>query len=330
MLPEPGFYAEQRLVEQEMSSGNRTTRDSRKNDNLDTGTVFLLMLAAFFWALCFPLINLGLSSAPPLKFAGLRALIAGSSVLLLALVLRRPLPRGWRIWTKLLVVGAGATTLGFFGMFVGGARVTPGLATVIENTQPLIATVLAWLFLGESLGYQRRVGLLLGFGGIVVIGAPNFFDGVSSSAMGGAILLASAFGVGLANVVLKSLTGRVDVLMAVGWQLVIGSIPLLIAGGFVERQYTVHWDPVFVFVLLVLSLLGTAAASALWFFLLHRAAVGRLTTYTFLTPVFGLLLSFILFGERLNVWQISGAVLVLAGVWRMTRGTAADRVHTGK
>lgn len=309
-----------------MINGNRIAGGNDKNSALGPGTVLLLMLVAFFWALCFPFINLGLSSAPPLKFAGLRALIAGSTVLLLAFVLHRPLPRGWYIWTRLLIVGGGATTLGFFGMFIGGARVTPGLATVIENTQPIVTAVLAWLLLGESLGNQRRLGLLLGFGGIVVISAPHFFEGAPSTAAGIAILLASAMGVGLANVVLKSLAGKVDVLMAAGWQLVLGSIPLLIAGGFVERQQTVHWDSVFVFVLLVLSLFGTAAASVLWFFLLRRAAVGRLTTYTFLTPVFGLLLSFFLFGERLNIWQASGTVLILAGVWRMTRSTAGDRV----
>jgi len=330
ILPEPGSYAGQRVVQKTMSNGNRTAGDYGRSSALAPGTVLLLLLVALFWALYFPLINLGLSSAPPLKFAGLRALIAGATVLLLAFALRRPLPHGWHLWSRLLIVGIGATTLGFFGMFIGGARVTPGLATVIENTQPLIATVLAWLLLGESVGNQRRVGLLLSFGGIVVISAPHAFDGASNYAQGTAILLASAFGVGLANVVLKSLAGRVDVLMAVGWQLVLGSIPLLIAGGFVERQHTVHWDPVFVFGLLALSLFGTAAASVLWFFLLRRAAVGRLTTYTFLTPVFGLLLSFLMFGERLNVWQISGTLLVLAGVWRMTRSTAGDRVQTGR
>ena len=69
------------------------------------------------------------------------------------------------------------------------------------------------------------------------------------------------------------------------------------------------------------NILGTAAASVLWFFVLRRAAVGRLTAYTFLTPVIGVLLSYLLYGERFNVWQISGTVLVLGGVWRMTRRT---------
>jgi drug/metabolite transporter (DMT)-like permease len=292
-----------------------------RSQALGLGTVSLLVLVAFLWALCFPLINIGLSSAPPLKFAGLRALIAGVTVLLLAFGMRQALPRGWRVWLLLAVVAFGATTLGFFGMFIGGARVAPGLATVIENTQPLIATTLAWLVLGESLGQRRRVGLLLGFGGILVISLPRFLDTAASSGSGIAILLVSAIGVALANVTLKSLAGKVDVLMAVGWQLLLGSVPLLVAGLLFEQQQAVHWDGMFLFVLLILSLLGTAAASVLWFFLLRRAALGRLNTFMFLTPVFGLLLSLVLFGERFNAWEIAGTALVLSGVWQMTRST---------
>lgn len=293
---------------------------SNNRHSLGVTTVLLLILVAFLWALCFPFINLGLSSAPPLKFAGLRALIAGAAVLLLAFGLRRPLPRGRRVWLGLVVVGMGATALGFVGMFVGGARVAPGPATVIENTQPLIATALAWLLLGESLGRRQSIGLLLGFTGILVISVPLFLVSESSSASGIAILLLGSLGVSVGNVVLKSLAGKVDVLMAVGWQLLIGSIPLLVAGQLFEYQQAVRWDFIFLFVLLTLSLLGTATASMLWFFLLRRAALGRLNTFTFLTPVFGLLLGFLLFGERLAVTEILGTALALIGVWQVIRG----------
>lgn len=299
----------------------QTPIDVTRSQALGLGTVLLLVVVALLWALCFPLINIGLSSAPPLKFAGLRALVAGVAILLVAFGFRQKLPRGWRIWLLLSAVGLGATTLGFFGMFIGASRVAPGLATVIENTQPLIATALAWFLLGEALGYRRRLGLLLGFSGILVISLPRFLDSAVSTGSGIAILLVSAMGVAVANVVLKSLAGKIDVLMAVGWQLLIGSGPLLVAGFMFEPQYAVHWDNMFLFVLLTLSLLGTAAASVLWFFLLRRAALGRLNTFTFLTPVFGLLFSFVLFGERFNAWEIAGTILILYGVWQMTRGT---------
>lgn len=136
---------------------------------LSRGTVTLLVLVAFLWALCFPLISLGLGSAPPLTFAGLRAVIAGGVLVGIAFSLGRPLPRSGRVWLGLVLVGLSATSLGFFGMFIGGGLVDPGLATVIENPQPLIASVLAWMILGEALDPGRRLGLALGFAGILLI-----------------------------------------------------------------------------------------------------------------------------------------------------------------
>lgn len=143
---------------------------------LSLGTITLLVLVTFLWALCFPLISLGLGSAPPLTFAGLRAIIAGIVLVVIAFLLRRPLPRGGRIWSGLVLVGLSATSLGFFGMFIGGGQVAPGLATVIENTQPLIASVLAWMILGEALDPGRRLGLALGFAGILLIALPRLIN----------------------------------------------------------------------------------------------------------------------------------------------------------
>ncbi len=72
------------------------------------------------------------------------------------------------------LVDVTATSIGLFGMFYGGASVSPGLATVIANTQPLMAAVLAWYFLKEPQNRSQRSGLLIAFGGIVLIGVPGF------------------------------------------------------------------------------------------------------------------------------------------------------------
>ncbi|MFZ1754835.1 MAG: DMT family transporter, partial [Caldilineaceae bacterium] len=68
-------------------------------------------------------------------------------------------------------------------------------------------------------------------------------------------------------------------------------------------------------VLLVLSLLGTALAFALWFSLLHRGELTRLNTFTFLTPVFALTIGYFSFNERLGIFEIGGIALILASVW---------------
>lgn len=272
----------------------------------------------FLWAVCFPLIAAGLSLAPPLYFAALRSFVAGAGLLAPAIALRRPLPQGWRVWLGLLGIGFSATSLGFGGMFLAGGVVSPGLATVIANAQPLIAAGLAYFVLGERLGPRRWVGLALGFAGIVLIALPGFGGANSNSTPGGVgYVLLGALGVAVGNILFKRLAGQIDLLMATGWQFILGCIPLFLAALSFEEPAQVGWSLRFVVVLLTLSLLGTALAFALWFSLLRRGELNRLNTFTFLTPAFALVIGAVFFGERLGLIEVGGIILTLAGVLRV-------------
>jgi drug/metabolite transporter (DMT)-like permease len=127
---------------------------------LPASTIGGLLLLVLIWAFCFPLIEVGLVSAPDLRFAALRAFLAGVLLVAISWLLRRPFPSGPRTWLKLAGIGLSLTALGFGGMFLAGGRVSPGLATVVANAQPLVAALLGYLVLGEHLRGLR--GLALG------------------------------------------------------------------------------------------------------------------------------------------------------------------------
>ena len=108
-------------------------------------------------------------------------------------------------------VGLGATSLGFLGMFHAAEFVSPGLATVIANTQPLLAAVLAALWLGEKLSIRGGSGLFAGFAGIVLIALPDFLaERNESYAIGVLYIILAAAGVTFSNVMIKSIAGKVD------------------------------------------------------------------------------------------------------------------------
>jgi drug/metabolite transporter (DMT)-like permease len=196
------------------------------------------------------------------------------------------------------------------------------LATVLANIQPLIATVLGYFVLNERLGPRCRMGLLLGFAGILLVAFPSLsVDGANSSLSGLGYILLGAVGVAVGNVLLKQLTGQVDLLMATGWQFILGSIVLFALSQRVEAPVRVIWDPSFIAILLVLGILGTAVAFALWFSLLHRSELNRLNTFTFLTPTFGLMIGMFFFGERLNLLEIIGVTLILGAVVWISRSS---------
>lgn len=272
----------------------------------------------FLWALCFPLISVGLANSPPMTFAAMRAALSGTVLIVAASALGRPPIADRSQWGAIVLVGLTATSLGFFGMFYGGGRVSPGLATVIANTQPLIAAVLAWAFLNEKLLMVQRVGLAAGFGGIMLIGAPNL-SGTASQFTGILFILLAAIAIAVSNVVLKRLAGRVDVLRAMGWQLLIGSLPLSLLAALMEDVGSVRWSWQFTITLLVLSVIGTSAAFAMWFAILRRASLSRLNVFTFLSPIFGLAMGVVFFSERLHALEAGGIALSLLGIYGVSR-----------
>lgn len=290
----------------------------------------LLLLVPVLNALCYPFISLGLAYAPHLTFAALRAIVAGLSLAIVAVALRRPLPKDIRSWLALALVGLGATSFAYFGMFHAAEFVAPGLATVIANSQPLITAVLAFVFLSERLSGVQSLGLGLGFAGIVVISLPQFSgSGQAAFSTGLVYIILSVAGIAASNVLMKSLGTRVDPLVAMAAQLLFGAIPLSVLALVFDEPTLIEWTPDFVLALLALAIPGTALAYWLWFWLLGRVPLGRANAFTFLTPLLGLAIGAALFGERIGWPTIVGLVLTVTGVVIVERTAhappAADR-----
>jgi len=293
-------------------------------------TIGQIILVMFLWAVCFPLITLGIEFAPHLTFATLRAVVAGLALIALAISLRRPWPQGRRIWTIISVVGIGATSLGFFGMFHAAEFVSPGIATVIANTQPLMAAVLAGVLLQERLTVQGKVGLFIGFIGILVISSSQLFSGSSENyALGVTYIVLAAIGITVSNVLIKKIAGNIDALMAMGLQMLIGSIPLAVTAWTLEDPTAIRWSFTFIVVLIALSLFGTALVYWLWFSVLTKAPLNRANAYSFLIPIFGLTMGVMFYGETLEWPQLVGIILAIVGVTLVTRhGTIQDEANS--
>jgi len=278
------------------------------------------------WAACFPLISLALPSSPHLTLAAMRAILAGAVLLTLGVALGRPFPSGISLWGWIVLTGLGATTLGFLGMVHAAEFVSPGMATVIVNAQPIAAALIAYIFLGERLVTSARAGLILGFGGVALIAVPHLLGpGADGYVSGFAYLGLATLGVAIGNAVMKYLARSMDAFMGTGLQLLIGGIPLAIAAYLLEDTSAVQWSAQFGFVLISLALAGTALPYWLWFSILRHVPLGRANAWTFLVAPLGLLMGFAFFGERPGFLTAGGTGLVVLGIWlAQSAGRPAD------
>lgn len=280
-----------------------------------------LLAVTVFAAVCYVGIKLGLADAPPLVFGGLRALIAGVVLLAVSASLRTPWRPARRDAWPLALLALTATTATYGAMFASPAQMGAGLASVLGNVQPLLVLVLGALFLDERLTRGKGLALAAGLVGVGLILYPAITApvGGGGSAMGASLALGASAGAAVGSVVVKRIRVRPGLVALTGWQLVIGSVPLLIMAALQPGGLAIRWTATFALVLLFLALLGTALPTTLWFWLLQDEDAGRLSMFLFLIPVLGLGLGAVAFGERIGVLEGAGVLVIVLGLVAMSR-----------
>lgn len=276
--------------------------------------ILILLLIMLIYAVCYVVIKAGLAFAPPLRFGGLRALIAGIALLGVTLVLRQPVLPTPRQWLGLVALALTATSITYAGMFLSPGRVGAGIASVLGNVQPLITIILASIFVGERLTRGKLAALLIGLMGITLIVSPSLNATDSSGALGLMLALASSVGAAMGSVIFKAMKSQRQLFTITAWQLLIGSLPLLAGSLVIERDVNIVWNGEFLGLLLFLALIGTSFTSIAWYWLVQREDVGRLSISLFLVPLLGLAIAVLAFGEEISLVKAAGVAVALAGV----------------
>lgn len=284
-------------------------------------TVIMLLLIPFY-GVCFVAIRLGLPSAPPLRFAALRLLIAGVGLLLLAGLTRQPLRISRRLWPWLLALALSAGSFGYGAMFVSPGATGAGIASALGNTQPLILVALGAIVLGERLTRQTVGTLALGLAGVMALALTAMTEWRLGGLLGALLAFASAVSFAVAALVMKRIGSSAPLLAMIGWQFVLGAALLFALSAAWEGGSRILWTPSFVVLLLLLGLGGTAMTTAVWYWLIQHDDVGRLSLYLFLVPFVGIILAVVILGEQLTVLGAVGMGLTVLGVFSALRHDA--------
>ena len=274
--------------------------------------VALAVLLASIYALCYSAIKTGLALAPPLRFAGLRAGLA--AIILFALLAGRrrkvlPPAGGWR-WILGLAIASGAE---YGAMFHAPGHTGAGIASVLGNTGPLMVVVLAAVVLGEPITRVKLISLSLGLAGISLIAYPAITDPAQAGVQGTLLPLTAAAGASLSSVLFKRMRAGDALLAVAAWQLLLAAAAILGTSFWVERGAMIVWSGGFWLLLVALGV-STAFAQSLWYWLVQREEVGRLSVYLFLIPFFGLLLAWLFFDEQVGVFEATGIAVTLSAI----------------
>ena len=227
------------------------------------------------------------------------------------------LPRTRRLWLWAFAIGLGNTTLTQVGISVGTDRAGAAVAAVLANSAPFFVAVLARFVLSEGITRLRAAGLVIGFGGVllVVFSNPGSIAHGSRLAVGLALALLGALGWAGGGLGMRVLTRRepdLDIAGITAAQFLAGGIPLiplvLLAGGSTDwgRPTLIAQLAYLVIGGQILVYLGFNAALSRW-------PSTRVYAWTFLVPAVAVVIEAVR-GSLPGSSAMIGIALVILGV----------------
>ena len=131
-------------------------------------------------------------------------------------------------------------------------------------------------------------------------------------------MLLAAQSMAVGTVMVRWVCKYVDPVMATGWHMAFGGAPLLAYSLATEPAVYANLDTLGaneVGGLLYTSLLGSALAYGAFFYFASRGSLTKLSSLTFLTPMFAALFGYLLLGETLDQTQLLGAAVTVVGIY---------------
>jgi len=296
---------------------------------LSSRDLALLLIVVALWGFAFVPIKVALETIPPFALAGLRFLFAAIPAVFF---IARP-----RVSVGALIGYGAAIGVCQFGLLFLGMRLgmPAGLSSLVIQTQVFFTMALGAWWMHDRLSADNLVGALVATAGMIVLGAYKIAAGASTTLIGFLLVIASALGWAVGNIMAKRMMhGRDDEMLGlVVWSSLVPPLPLALLsyafeGGPAAVAAVVHMDALRWGCVLLLSYGATLFGYVTWNRLLHRYPTPVVSPFGLLIPVSGLASGALLVGERLAPLQVAGAALVLAGLaWNVyaPRVRAAQR-----
>jgi drug/metabolite transporter (DMT)-like permease len=262
---------------------------------------------ALIWGCNWVVNKISLRYAGPFDFAAMRC-VGAALVLFMILPLTgrslRPVKVGPAMLLGLLQT-AGFTGLSTWALVAGGA----GNVAVLVYSMPFWVMLFAWPLLHERIAGWEWLAVVFALLGLVFVLQPWHAEGSLFSKV-----LALSCGAiwGISVIVGKKIQAddQVDMLSLTAWQMLWGSIPLVIVAA-LTHEPAIQWTPAFIAGLLYNILPATAIGWLLWMYALKRLKASAAGIGSLLNPIVGVGASALFLGEIPNRTELAGILLIL-------------------
>ncbi|HEX5748514.1 MAG TPA: EamA family transporter [Archangium sp.] len=276
--------------------------------------LLLAYLACFvLWGSTWSVVKVGLQDLPPLRFAGVRMLLAGLVLLPFSGLLRvRP---GARTLGMLMGVGVLQIALPYGLLFVAQQWIPSSWSALLFSTYAVWLLLVGRLLLPDQpLTPLKLLSAGLGLSGIVALQYEHLHGvGLTGLVLAGCVLtLVATVSISLANVLVRRSLAHVPTRLSVCVQTLSSSVLLLAASAALESHLPGHWTPRALLSITYLAVGATALTYQLLFWLLARVPLAVIGVMPLLDTLVAVLLGVGMLGERVDASLLVGGALILS------------------
>jgi len=274
-----------------------------------------LLVLSVIWGLAFVAIKQVVTELTPVNLALLRWFVASIPFLVLLPIIGRPKTRFERGDIPRLLVVALANVAGYhISLYYAETTLSAGLSALLTSFGPIFIAILSYFLLNEKAGRKVLIGLLLAIVGTTVLSTGSVSVNDLSSYAGIIENLITALCYALFTVLGKPLVHKYGSASTTIMAGLIGTammLPLLSQSFFtqVSALSSLGWASV-----LYLSLLSTVFGYLMFYALVSRGAVTRLSIQLYLIPVVSVIGGALLLNEPITVSVAVGGGMMLAAV----------------
>lgn len=297
---------------------------TQRKEQLDPRAVTLLLACCAFWGLQQILIKTTVAEVPPMWQASLR--MVGAVFLLWLWCRVRGVPLFNRDGSLASGLLAGLLFAGeFVCIYIGLQHTSASRLTVFLYSAPFVVALLLPRFVPvERLRGVQWLGLAIAFMAVFVAFSESFAHPVQGQLLGDALALLAGVLWGLTTLVIRSTRlATVSAEKTLFYQLAVTAavVPVLslLRGESWQFDYSSYaWISI-----ALQTVIGAFASYLAWMWLLRHYPATRISSFTFLTPVFALIFGVVLLNEPLTVQLVLALAGVAVGIVLVSRQPAA-------
>jgi drug/metabolite transporter (DMT)-like permease len=298
---------------------SKEMRISSAGRPLSPGAVALMLMLCLSWGFNQIAVKLALPDIPPM----LQAVIRSAGALPVLLLIARL--RGVKIFVSDGSLGAGLIAGVLFGIefvliFRGLLLTSASRAVVFLYTAPFFVALGSYQFLGERLRASQWGGLALSFAGVALaIGVPQ--ANVDANVLWGDLMIVGGGALWAATTLIAKGTALrlAAPEKALGYQVAL-SIPILGFAAWISGETLTRVPgPLALSLMAYQAIWVVGLTFLLWFSLVQSYSASKLSAFTFITPLFGVVASYFIMHDTLTLAFGAAALLVIAGLYLVNR-----------